>query len=87
MAVPKWIRPLVELAQEAGWTYETTGRGHPRLRPPSGLMDPRTGRQAAPITMAATPSDKRAMLNAAADLRRLGVPVPHKGHTAPKSKR
>lgn len=87
MAAPKHLRSLVALAEAHGWTYDETGDGHPRLTPPAGVVDPATGRPAAPAVMAKTPSDARGTRNAVAYLRRCGVPVPHKGHTPKKGKR
>lgn len=85
---PKRLQGLVELAAAEGWTYDETSDGHPRLSPPPGLTDAyRNGRPAAPVTFGKTPSDHRADENAAAVLRRLGVPIPHKGHTKKKEQR
>lgn len=75
-------------AEEAGWTYDETEDGHPRLNPPPGLTDPyRDNRPAAPITFGKTPSDHRGDANMVSVLRRLGVEIPHKGHTKKKGKR
>lgn len=57
------------------------------LRPPPGLMDPARGRPAPPVVFGKTPSDWRGDANQAAALRRLGVKIPHKGHTKKKDKR
>ncbi|QEM47174.1 type II toxin-antitoxin system HicA family toxin [Mycolicibacterium grossiae] len=85
--VPKRLRPLWEAAKEAGWTYDETSDGHPRFTPPEGLEDPYRNRPAAPVTFGKTPSDHRGDKNATAVLRRLGVEVPHKGHTPRKEER
>lgn len=85
---PKRLRELVELAKEAGWSYDETSDGHPRLTPPPGLTDPyRDNRPAAPVTFAKTPSDHRGDMNMVVILRRLGVPIPRKGNTQKKGKR
>jgi hypothetical protein len=85
---PKRLRSLVGFAEAKGWTYDETSDGHPRLTPPTGLLDPyRGGRPAAPVTFGKTPSDHRGDANAIAVLRRLGVEVPHKGHTRKKEQR
>lgn len=86
--VPKRLKPVIAAAEEAGWTYDTTADGHPRLTPPSGLKDPyRNGRPAAPVTFGKTPSDHRGDANMVAILRRLGVDIPHKGQSKGKKKR
>ena len=77
---PKRLRVYVEAAEGAGWTYDETADGHPRLNPPRGLTDPyRDGKLAAPVTFGKTPSDWRGDKNAEAVLRRLGVDIPRKG--------
>lgn len=79
MAIPKRLAKIVKLAEQAGWSYDETADGHPRLTPPKGLTDPyRDGRPAAPITFAKTPSDNRGDKNTIAYLRRLGVNIPRK---------
>lgn len=88
MAVPKRLKAIVAAAEEKGWTYDTTSDNHPRLSPPAGLVDEyRNGRPAAPVTFGLTPSDHRGDQNAISLLRRLGVVIPHKGHTTKKEKR
>jgi hypothetical protein len=84
---PKRLRAWVELAESEGWTYDETEEGHPRLTPPAMLIDNYTARLAAPMVFGKTPSDHRADANAVAYLRRLGVPIPHKGRTPKKEKR
>lgn len=85
--MPKRLRPCWEAAEKAGWTYDETSDGHPRFTPPPGLRDPHRNRPAAPVTFGKTPSDHRGDRNAVALLRRLGVDIPHKGHTPAKEKR
>lgn len=87
MGLPKRLTAIMQCALAAGWTQDETTEGHPRFSPPKGLTDPKTGRQAAPVTFAKTPSDNRGDKNAIAHLRRLGVSVPHKGYTPPKADR
>lgn len=84
---PKRLRELVRAAEEVGWTYDETSEGHPRLSPPPGVIDPYRNRPAAPMTFGKTPSDSRSDPNAIAYLRRLGVQIPHKGHTKKKEHR
>jgi hypothetical protein len=63
-----------------GWTYDETSDGHPRLTTPAGLTDPyKNNRPAAPRTFSKTPSNHQGDANTVAELRRLGVPIPHKG--------
>ena len=82
MSVPKRLISIVQAAQAAGWSYDETSHGHPRLSPPSGLTDTyRHGRPAAPVTFGKTPSDHRGDANVVATLRRLGVDIPHKGQS------
>ena len=73
MAVPKRLKKIVQAAEAAGWTYDETSNGHPRLKPPAGQIDPRTGALQAPVTFAKTPSDNRGDKNGKAALRRAGV--------------
>lgn len=79
IGVPKRIKPYVHYAEQAGWTYDETQDGHPRLTPPKGLNDPYRNRPAAPATFGKTPSDHRGDKNTVAYLRRLGVEIPRKG--------
>lgn len=77
---PARLRSIVKYAQDAGWRYDETSKGHPRLLPPPGLNDPyRDGRPAAPVVFTKTTSEPRADQNAVAILRRLGVDIPRKG--------
>ena len=75
MTVPKRLKKVVKAAEAAGWTYDETRRGHPRLSPPSGKIDERTGSLMAPVTFPKTPSDHRADRNGIAALRRAGVDI------------
>lgn len=87
MSAPKRLKELVDLALAANWTYDETEDGHPRLTPPAGTTDPhRNGRLAAPVVFSKTPSDHRGDLNQISMLRRLGLDLPHKGHTQKKGK-
>lgn len=70
---PKRLKKVVKAAESQGWTYDTTSAGHPRLTPPRGMMDPRTGDLMAPVTFAKTSSDHRGDKNGIAALRRAGV--------------
>lgn len=61
------IKEIVEWAAKYGWTLddEKAGSGHHALRHKSGAM----------VTLPATPSDHRGLLNIKADIRRIsGVP-------------
>ncbi len=87
MSTPKRLRTIVELAEAQGWTYSETADGHPQLVPPAGMINPATGRLAPPVSFAKTPSDVRGDRNSIAQLRRLGLQVPHKGHTKKKGAR
>ena len=73
--VPARLRKIVKIAQAAGWTYDTTGKSHPRLSPPPGLRN-KSGELQAPVTFALTSSDVRGDRNSCARLRRAGVDVP-----------
>lgn len=75
MSVPKRLKPIVSLAEEHGWTFDMTAKGHPRLNPPRGATDA-TGALVAPCTFSSTPGDKTSDRNAIAYLRRSGVPIP-----------
>lgn len=87
-SAPARLRPVIQLAVDAGWTYSESSKGHPQLIPPPGLLDPyRQNKPAAPITFTKTPSEPRADVNAYVILRRLGVPIPRKGNTAKKKDR
>ena len=82
---PKRLKQWVRLAENEGWTYDETEDGHPRLTPPKDLTDVRrNGLPAAPVTFSKTSSDIRGDRNTVAALRRLGVPIPHKGKACGK---
>lgn len=83
---PKRLRIIVQIAEAARWTYDETEQGHPRLNPPSDLLDASSGRPVRPVTFSKTPSDVRGDANAIGYLRRNGVDIPHKNHK-PKGKR
>lgn len=86
--IPKRLRAIVDLAVEAGWDYDTTKEGHPRLTPPKGLMDEGRGKPAFPVTFSSTPGDsQRGDANQIALLRRLGVKIPSKNHVPKKGNR
>lgn len=72
--IPKHLRKIVRAARDAGWEYDTTRAGHPRLTPPRGHTD-RNGELAAPVTFAKTGSDHRGDKNSIAALRRAGLNV------------
>jgi len=72
---PSHLRKTVKVAKKAGWTYDMSGRNHPRLTPPPGTVDPRTGHPAAPVTFSLTPSDGNGYKAGLRDLRRLGLDV------------
>jgi hypothetical protein len=62
----KEIAQLVRLVQSTpGWTVEQRRSCHYMVKPPSGE----------PIFMAGTPSDKRAIKNARAHLKRAGLAI------------
>lgn len=75
---------LVAAATDVGWAVAYDKSNHPRLVPPPGMVDPATGKPARPVTLSSTSSDHRGVKNCAAQLRRLGVQIPHKGYTQPK---
>ena len=61
----KEYRPLVTKAREAGCHIERTRKGHLLFVTPTGAR----------VIAPGTPSDRRALLNTTAQLRRSGVPV------------
>lgn len=69
---------LIQIAVKAGWRHKHTRNGHNCLTPPKGVIDPHTGREAAPVFFPSTPSDWRAEKNLTAHLRRLGLHIPRK---------
>lgn len=82
----KRLQLAIKCATAEGWTLDRTTRGHPRLTPPDGWDFPE-GVRTAPRTAPGTPSDHRGLDNFISDLRRCGVPIPHKGYTPSKCKR
>jgi predicted RNA binding protein YcfA (HicA-like mRNA interferase family) len=57
------LKKLLSAAQEQGWRIELGKGGHFKLYAPDGV-----GR----VTMSSTPSDRRALNNAIAQMRRFG---------------
>jgi len=64
--VPKRLRDVVRRAEAAGWRYDVTAKGHPRLTPPGS---------GAPVLFSSTPSDHRGDKNSLARLRRAGLKI------------
>ncbi len=56
-------RKFVRSLQREGWSWEYNGSGHIKLTSPEGMK----------LTMAATPSDQRALKNVRAQVRRIGT--------------
>lgn len=81
----KRVEQAIRCAVEAGWELHRTTRGHPKLVPPRGWVFPRGGARSRFVT-AGTSSDHRGVVNFISDLRRAGVPIPHKGHTPGKQR-
>lgn len=73
MPVPRRLKAIVKAAEAKGWRYDTTRKSHPRLTPPLGTTDPRTGQPQAPVLFALTPSDNRGDRNSCAVLKRHGI--------------
>lgn len=73
-AVPKRLKRLVKAAEAQGWTFDFTGKGHPRLTPPPGATD-RNGERCRPVTFSLTPSDTNADRPSTSYLRRCGIRV------------
>lgn len=65
--VPRHLRDIVKVALAAGWTYDVTRGGHPRLTPPDKSLSP--------VISGGTPSDHRALRNLKSDLRRRGLDI------------
>lgn len=86
MKIDKRLKKVFAHAVENGWTATTTKSGHPALVPPPGTTD-HAGRPVVLVTFGKTPSDHRGDQNALAQLRRLGLNIPHKGHTESKKDR
>lgn len=75
------LKTLVKFAKRHGWTVTYNASRHPEFWAPGA--DPK-GRPTA--TGSGTPSDHRAMNNLVGELRRNGLPVPHRGRTPKKRK-
>jgi hypothetical protein len=71
-------RDLIRLAERDGWSITTTNGGHLRLEHPDA-----TG----PVFTGSTPSDRRAIHNALATMRRALPPEPKPAPAAPRPKR
>ena len=63
LKIPEAYRALAAAARRSGWKITPLGSGHLRWQPPSGGF----------ITTSASPSDRRAVANARAALRRAGL--------------
>lgn len=72
MKASKLVKGWIKVAEDAGWTVETTKGSHLRFRPPQGWKD-RKGDIQPPVIHASTPSDSRGDLNFRARLRRAGL--------------
>lgn len=72
--VPRRLQRIVATALAAGWRYDVTGKGHPRLRPPPGTIMP-DGRPCVGVTFSLTPSDGRGDKNSVGRLRRAGLQI------------
>ena len=66
MASTKELKPLMKAAQKQGWDVVTTRNGRIKWTSPQGGL---------PYFSASTPSDRRAIHNIAADLRRRGLRI------------
>lgn len=66
MASTKELKPLMKAAKAAGWNVETTRNGRIKWTGPQGGL---------PYFSASTPSDRRAIHNIVADLRKRGLTV------------
>lgn len=75
------IRQIIRLAEALDWTVDTNSKGHLQFWAPDADRDGRPT-----VTAARTPSDHRSIKNLSAELRRAGLPVPHRGHTPKKEK-
>jgi hypothetical protein len=65
---PKYLRPYVKAAEQAGWRVEPTKSGHVRFLP--------SDKTCRAIVAASTPSECRGELNLRAALRRAGLELP-----------
>jgi hypothetical protein len=61
---PRHWGEFIEAAEANGWSWRVTGTGHLRVFRPGST---------AAVTVPATPSDHRALRNARADARRVGL--------------
>lgn len=75
-------KQILKAARQQGWTVGTTNRGHIVFWTPD--QDPDRDRPA--VTSGGTPSDHRAVLNLAAQLRKAGLVLPHKGRSPKKGR-
>lgn len=66
MASTKELKPLIKQAEKQGWTVERTRAGKLKWVSPTGGI---------PYFSSVTPSDRRAIHNIAADLRKMGLAV------------
>jgi hypothetical protein len=67
------LKAAVKKAEQQGWTLTITGKGHPRLLPPPGQLDPYRGGLQAGITFACSAGDVRSTRNTLGDFRRAGI--------------
>lgn len=74
-STPRHLKPYVKAAEAAGWLVETRKNGHVYFVPPKGTKYGTSDELAGPVKASATPSDRRAMKNMVADLRRRGLEV------------
>jgi hypothetical protein len=65
------LRDLEKAAKRQGWRIDRTTAGHPRFWPPDSSTPP--------AIFSGTPSDRRAIRNFLADLRRKGLAWPPEG--------
>jgi len=76
----KEVRELAKVAQEQGWRFDETGKGHPRFWPPA-----ETGLQ--PERFSSSPSDHRSWRNFTKALERKGLVIPEVEGRKKKGKR
>lgn len=75
------LKTIVKIAKAQGWTVTHNRKGHPTFWAPGADLNGRPT-----VTGAGSPSDYRSNLNLAAQLRRAGLDLPHKGHSPRKGK-
>ena len=75
--IDKDMKQLFSRAISLGWIVQLTRGGHVRLTPPEGWTD-RAGKEVRPLVTSCTASDYRARKNFISQLRRAGVPIPHR---------